>query len=120
MAKTRQDLNARAFTFAERALALFPRLTQHSLAYAHMAEQMWKAVSSVGAQLEEGTAPSSRKDMANKYSIALKESREARYWLRLIATDPTWKDDVAWLIGESSEFIAMLTVSVRNLRPPPK
>jgi four helix bundle protein len=120
VAKTRQDLNARAFVLAERALAQHPRLTQQSRAYAHMADQMWEAVSSIGAHFEEGTAPSSRKDMAHKYSIALKESREANYWLRLIATDPKWKDEVTWLIGESSEFVAMLTVSVRNLRPPPK
>ncbi len=84
-----------------------------------MAGQMWEAVSSIGAQLEEGSAPSSRRDMAHKYTIALKESREARYWLRLIATDPKWKAEMAWFIGESTEFVAMLTVSVRNLRSPP-
>jgi four helix bundle protein len=84
-----------------------------------MAEQLFRAVSSIGANLEEGQVAGSRRDMAGKYAVALRESREARYWLRLIASQPGLSDDLRPLIQEATEFVAMLTVSVRRLRTPP-
>jgi four helix bundle protein len=118
--KHRQDLKGRAFTFAERALPLHPRLSRQGTTYAHMAQQMWEAVSSIGAQLEEGEVANSRRDMAAKHAIALREAREARYWCRLIGSDPAWSTEVRWFIQESEEFVRMLTVSVRKLRSPPE
>jgi len=56
--------------------------------------------------------------MAAKYAIALREAREARYWLRLLATRPGRLEEIAPLIQESNEFVAMLTVAVRRLRTP--
>ena len=57
--------------------------------------------------------------MAGKYAIALRESREARYRLRLIASQSGWTEELRPLIQEATEFVAMLTVSVRRLRTPP-
>jgi four helix bundle protein len=39
---------------------------------------------SIGANVEEAVGGSSRKDFINKLQIAYKESRETRYWLRLL------------------------------------
>ena len=39
----------------------------------------------MGANVEEAQAGQSRADFISKYSIALKEIRETRYWLRLMA-----------------------------------
>ena len=56
--------------------------------------------------------------MAQKYGISLRESRESKYWSRLLATDPAWAGHMAHITEEAGEFIAMLTVSVRKLRLP--
>ena len=56
--------------------------------------------------------------MAQKYSIALRESREGKYWSRLLATDPLWAGSLEPITQEAGEFVAMLTVSVRKLRLP--
>jgi four helix bundle protein len=114
----RQDLNARAFKLAAFVFALFPKLAATGAAHAFVAGQLLRAVTSIGANLEEGTAASSRRDMAAKYSIALRESREGKFWSRLVATDPRWATAVQPVIAETSEFVAMLTVSVRKLRQP--
>jgi hypothetical protein len=37
---------------------------------------------------------------------------------RLIATDAKWKATLTPIVNETSEFVAMLTVSVRKLRRP--
>ena len=84
-----------------------------------MTHQLFRSVSAIGANLEEGKVATSRRDMGSKYAIALREARETRHWLRLLATQPDWAEELAPLLTESSEFIAMLTVSVRRLRTPP-
>ena len=53
--------------------------------------------------------------MAAKYAIALREAREALYWLKLLATDPL-VGDVEPLVREANEWVAMLTTTVRKLR----
>lgn len=80
---------------------------------------MFRAGTAIGALLEEGQVASSRRDMAAKYAIALREAREAAHWLALIAEEPQFAEDVVSLRREAGEFVAMLTVSVRKLRDHP-
>jgi four helix bundle protein len=67
----RQDLLARAFAFAAAILDLHARISADGPAFAHMAQQLFKASSSIGAMLEEGAVANSRRDMAAKYAVAL-------------------------------------------------
>jgi four helix bundle protein len=116
--KPRQNLAARAFKLAEYVFNLYRRLAAAGPAHAHVAHQLLRAATAIGALLEEGAVANSRRDMAAKYAIALRESRESNYWSRLGSTDPKWVSDLAFVTQETSEFIAMLTVSVRKLRQP--
>jgi four helix bundle protein len=84
-----------------------------------MAQQLFEAASSIGAMLEEAEVAMSRRDMAAKQSIALRESRESNYWLRLLSIDTELTAELAALVDESRQFVAMLTTSVRKLRNPP-
>ena len=68
--------------------------TRTSDAIAHIGLQMFRAGSAIGASIEEGQVANSRRDMAAKHAIALREARET----------------------EALEFVAMLTVSVKKLR----
>ena len=95
--RPRQDLLARAFTLAVRVFKLYPRLAATSPAHAHVARQLLRSVTAIGA---------------------LRESRESNYWSRIIATDDKWAAELAPIIKETGEFTAMLTVSVRKLRAP--
>jgi four helix bundle protein len=54
--------------------------------------------------------------MAAKYAIALREAREARYWLRVISGDPLVGSSVDPLVAEATEWVAMLTTTVKKLR----
>ena len=115
----RQDLCERALKFSAAVLRFCEPLGRAGGPFAHMSEQLFEAASSIGANLEEGQAAGSRRDMAAKYSISLRESRESRYWLRLVATNPQFSADAEPLILEATAFVKMLTVSVRRLRQPP-
>jgi len=73
--------------------------------------------SSIGANLEESKAAYSRRDLASKNSIALRESRETKYWLRVACAKSLGDQQCReWLLQEADEFVAMLTVSVRRLQ----
>jgi four helix bundle protein len=75
------------------------------------------AAGSIGANLEEAAAAQTKADFIAKNCIALKEAREARYWLRLIDASPgPLKLKVVELIDESSESIAMLTAAIKTAR----
>ena len=116
--KIRQDLAARAFALSERVFKLYPTLAAASAAHAHLARQLLRSATAIGALLEEGAVANSRRDMGAKYALALREARESNYWSRLGATDPRWATELAPIVQETKEFVAMLTVSVRKLRSP--
>lgn len=48
-----------------------------------LASQLWRAGTSIGANVEEAQAAQSRADFRSKMAIAAKEARETHYWLRL-------------------------------------
>jgi four helix bundle protein len=72
---------------------------------------------SIGANMEEGRAGQSKPDFIAKNFISLKESRETRFWLRVIgATDPSLQKELQPFLQEATEFIAMLTTLLKNAR----
>ena len=85
----------------------------------HLARQLLRSGTSIGANLEEAKAAQSRRDAACKFSIALKEAREASYWLRLLKATGLMGAKLADpLLAEASELIAILTVARRRLNQP--
>jgi len=116
----RQDLVARSQVYTNRALVLVCDLMERRCVPGRIIEQVAGATTGIGANLSESRAPMSRKQMAHCYQIALREAHEAIHWLQALqATGHGNPDDVRWLLDETREFAAMLTVSVRHLRCPP-
>lgn len=70
--------------------------------------------------MEEGRAGQTKPDFIAKNFISLKETRETRFWLRVIgATDPPLQAELQPFLKESDEFIAMLTTTLKNARSSP-
>ena len=49
-----------------------------------LSKQLLMSGTSIGANIEEATAAQTKKDFITKMSIASKEARETRYWLKLL------------------------------------
>jgi four helix bundle protein len=82
-----------------------------------LGRQLLRAGTSVGANLEEAAGGESRADFLSKCNIALKESREVHYWLRLLAaTQLVASKHIDPLVQESNELVAILTSIVRKGR----
>jgi four helix bundle protein len=80
-----------------------------------LSNQLVRAGTSIGANVEEAEAGQTKKDFIAKMAIASKEARETNYWLRLFRDsgllDP---DESSALIGESKEIIRILTSIVKT------
>ena len=84
MTDSGQDIRNRTFAFAcdvaRLALQLAPRPGVRCIV-----DQLLKSATAVGANLEEAKAGSSRREFVRYVEIALREAREATYWLRICA-----------------------------------
>jgi four helix bundle protein len=49
-----------------------------------LSKQLLRSGTSIGANVEEANASQSKREFISKMSIASKEARETRYWLRLL------------------------------------
>ena len=111
------DIAERAFGFAVCVVKLCRTLEQSPGVSRTLANQLLRSGTSIGANLEESKGGQSRSDYLSKVSIALKESRETHYWLRLlVATEVLPEGQLAPLIDESDQITAILTTIVKKLR----
>jgi four helix bundle protein len=112
-----KPLTERTFAFAVCVVRLCVKLKFRSVVSSVLIRQLLKAGTSIGANIEEGQGSQSQADFLSKYSIAHKEARETRYWLRLLrASELVSFDSVADLLTECNELIAILTVIIKKLR----
>lgn len=111
------DFRERAFRFTCDVFDFCEELAQVPGMARRVAYQLFDAVSSIGANLEEAKAAYSPRDFTSKNSISLKEARESKYWLRLAeAKSPGNKERRQRLLKESDEWVAMLTSGVKHLQ----
>ena len=81
----KSDLPDRSFEFATRIVKFcFVLQKQHGVTHV-LANQLLRAGTSIGANIEEGQSSQSEADFVSKYAIACKEARKTRYWRRFFA-----------------------------------
>jgi four helix bundle protein len=86
-----------------------------------ISKQLLKSGTSIGANVEEALAGQSRADLLSKMSIASKESRETKYWLRLLSDSGfVNKERLKPLIEESESIIKILSSIVKTTGNNPK
>ena len=101
-----KDITQRTFNFALRTIKLCQSLNERfSAEKSVLAKQLLRSATSIGANVEEAQAGQSKPDFISKMAIALKEAREANYWLRLLeASEMLPKEKLAELLIESEEI----------------
>jgi four helix bundle protein len=116
-AEQSRDIRERAFRFTCDVFDYCEELATLPGMARRVAYQLFDAGGSIGANLEEAKAAYSRREFAAKNAIALKESREAKYWLRVgDAKGLGARDRRRYLLRESDELVAILTVIVKRLQ----
>lgn len=110
--KTENTIAELSFEFALRIINLYKILV--SKREYVISRQLLKCATSIGANIEEARAGQSRKDFISKMSIASKEAREVRYWLRLLDRSKLVEYDYAYYLHDIEVIIKILTKIVKT------
>jgi four helix bundle protein len=97
----------KSMEFSLKAIEVYHRLQSKNEVI--MSKQLLASATSIGANIREASAASSRKDFINKMTIASKEAREASYWLELIHQSNIINMDLTGLLSLNNELIKLLT-----------
>jgi len=79
-----------------------------------LSKQLLRSGTSVGANVEEAIAAQSRKDFISKMSIASKEARETRYWLKLMSKSNLVTIDYSPHLASAEHIVNILTKIVKT------
>ena len=113
------SIQERTERFAVRIVKAYVELNKKSFDDASkvLSKQLLRAGTSVGADCAEAEFAQSHKDFISKYSIALKEASETRYWIKiLINSEAVPAQKFAALQSELDTIIRILVSSINTLK----
>lgn len=79
-----------------------------------LSKQILRCGTSIGANVEEAIAAQSKKDFISKLTIANKEARETRYWLKLYENSNLVQIDLEHYLKEIESIINILTKIIKT------
>ena len=79
-----------------------------------LSKQILRSGTSIGANVEEAIAAQSKKDFISKLSIANKEARETKYWLRLYQSSNLVQIEIESHLKEIESIINILTKIIKT------
>jgi len=111
----RYDLEERTFRFAKRVRAFVKRLPR-TVCNLEDVRQAVRSSGSVGANYIEANEALSKKDFRMRVRISRRESKETRYWLRLLDTQDgaPLESEREQLIQESTELVRIFSSILKN------
>jgi len=114
--KVKNDLKYRCYYYSIETIKFLGPLAKNDVNKV-IINQLLRSATSIGANIVEAKASSSRKDFIKFYDIALKSANESKYWLGLLrdATDAD-KTKINSLLKETEEISRMLASSLMTLK----
>jgi four helix bundle protein len=98
------DLEERTARFAERIIDLCKAVSKNDVTRPIIG-QLVRSGTSIGANYCEANGASSKKDFKNKIFFCKKESKETKFWLRILAkADEEMKEECRSLWQEAQEL----------------
>lgn len=112
----KQQLKYRAYRFSIEVIKFSAQLPEKKVFWI-IADQLLRSATSIGANVIEAQAASSKRDFIKFFEIALKSANETKYWLGLLrdATEID-KNTINILLKETDELAKMLGASFLTLK----
>jgi len=101
-----------SFDFAIKIVELYKILKENN-EYV-LSKQLLRSGTSIGANVQEASAAQTKKDFITKMSIASKEARETKYWLKLLDKSKLVILDYSIYLGKIEDIINILTKIVKT------
>ena len=111
------DLEERTFEFA-RKVRIFLKKIPKTISNIEDGKQLIRASGSVGANYIEANESFSKKDFKMRIKICRKESKESKYWLKLIeaGTNLAVQKEQQNLIKEATELMNIFGAVIRRMK----
>ena len=106
----------KSFRFAIRIVNLYKYLCRTKKEFV-LSKHLLRAGTSIGANVAESQQAQSRADFIAKLSIALKETSETKYWLRLLkATDYLTDEESRSIYADCVELEKLLVTILKSTK----
>lgn len=112
----KKRLISRAFMLARQTISLVDKFPSKRSAWV-ISDQLIRAGTSIGANIIEAQAASSKKDFINFLNHALKSGNETKFWLTLAKDlDVKLVSEIELLLQETDELSRILGSSISTLK----
>lgn len=115
--KPKVELKHRAYFYAIDIIKFIDKLDKKDFTVAVIAKQLLRSATSVGANIIEAQAGSTKKDFTNFFAYALKSANESKFWLGLLRDSKKSDEGEAQkLLCETTELANILGSSIITLK----
>jgi four helix bundle protein len=114
--KFKIKLKDRAYQYSIKIIEFLDALPKDASSQV-IAKQLLRSATSIGANIVEAQASSSKKDFTNFFSHSLKSANESLYWLELLRDAKKVNNvELEYLLSETRELANILGSSVVTLK----
>lgn len=115
--KSENIVQTKSYDFALKIIKVYKYLSQEKKEFV-LSKQLLRSGTSIGANIEESIGGQSKADFFAKITIAYKETRESKYWVRLLRDSDYLTidqyDDLLKDLEELLKIIGSIQKSIRN------
>lgn len=110
------DLNKRTYIYALEIIKFLENLPKDYISQV-IGKQLLRSATSIGANIIEARASSSKKDFANFYNHSLKSANESKFWLGLLKdSNKASIEKISPMLNETNELSNILASSILTMR----
>ncbi len=111
------DLKKRVYIYALKVIKFVDALNKKDLTCRIASDQFLRSATSIGANIIEAQAGSTKKDFINFYTHALKSANECKFWVGLLRDSKRADlNDANKLLQETKEVANMIGASIITLK----
>lgn len=113
---SKTEVKYRAFHLSIAVIKFLEKLP-HNTALRIIIDQLIRSITSVGANIVEAKASSSKREFLNYFQIALKSANEAKYWLAMLRELlPEKRSQIDSFLQELDEISRIIGTSVLTMK----
>ena len=116
MDSSKADVKERSYSFALKIIKLVESLSNYPTSRV-IGDQLLRSGTSIGANIIEAQAASSKRDFINFLNYALKSANETKFWLGLLRdSGKKEKEAIDPLLDETKQLASILASSILTLK----
>lgn len=117
MEESKNDLKRRAYIYALELIKFLDSLNKNDFVVQVITKQLLRSGTSIGANIIEAQAGSTKRDFTNFFAHSLKSANESKFWLGLLRdSGKANKEKSNALLQETGELANILGSSILTLK----